>query len=165
MLAVYGMFALFIFSFPSLCIRSYEVAILAVLEMVGLGDLRGLSNINDPTILWFYVYEAITLATSAVGMRIHTPGVWFLLCPSQVLLWITGVKSQSHFQQKFCFSCRNSLQMQLFHTYEAKVKGKCCFVQNSFWVFWSEVDFPRKLQVRYIDTGGESARPAPGGWQ
>jgi len=42
MLAVYGMFALFIFSFPSLCIRSYEVAILAVLEMVGLGDLRGL---------------------------------------------------------------------------------------------------------------------------
>lgn len=42
MLAVYGMFALFIFSFPSLCIRSYEVAILAVLEMVGLGDLRDL---------------------------------------------------------------------------------------------------------------------------
>lgn len=49
--SVWDLFVLFIFSFPSLCIQSYEVAILAVLEMVGLGDLRGLSNINDPTIL------------------------------------------------------------------------------------------------------------------
>lgn len=40
--SVWDLFVLFIFSFPSLCIRSYEVAILAVLEMVGLGDLRGL---------------------------------------------------------------------------------------------------------------------------